>query len=540
MYGNSNSKAKKRNLSLKIQKFSNLISNTFRFTNKNIFSHKETAQINTTASNTIYPYISSNNTNSNNTERKPKTETNFYPNKKRNSTELKDHKKIMITLANTMNKIKEKKKQDRIKLLNKNFIIHNKYDKNFLKTLPKFRKKESILKLREISKNKNRYKELKFKIYNMIKINTLPLCSSYINKSHLFNEKLLEYYHSENHINLIKNYNKNFTFNLNLENHPKYKMYTDIKEIESASECKKLDFKKVFTPEEQKLIMLDPAYYFQKDFQNIFTNVNISKKKNLADRIQDEDEEHQIKKILTELMNKKNRKKIKNKRGGMVVSPWDIPWGVSDEIISKINKILSSQEMKNLNPKKIENIDLNNLTPSKTEDDSDIKNDIKNKNFNLLKLYKINTKESNIQAEKLRLLEIEKNNKENKFKLNVQGKLKNCEREINMISRDKLLQKRANEKLYYDKSKDEKNEFNIFTKQMLVEQNYEYIAKHRRKLKDINKASKKNSFENKNDEFDESIRSKNKKKNNNILSENKDKKFINYYINKIKLIYKQQ
>ena len=40
------------------------------------------------------------------------------------------------------------------------------------------------------------------------------------------------------------------------------------------------------------------------------------------------------------------------------------------------------------------------------------------------------TKESNIQAEKLRLLENEKNNKENKFKLNVQGKLKNCEREI--------------------------------------------------------------------------------------------------------------
>ena len=155
-------------------------------------------------------------------------------------------------------------------------------------------------------------------------------------------------------------------------------------------------------------------------------------------------------------------------------------------------------------------------------------------------MYKINTKESNIQAEKLRLLENEKNNKENKFKLNVQGKLKNCEREINMISRDKLLQKRANEKLYYDKSKDEKNEFNIFTKQMLVEQNYEYIAKHRRKLRDINKVSKKNSFENKTDEFDESIKSKNKKKNNNILSENKDKKFINYYINKIKLIYKQQ
>ena len=51
----------------------------------------------------------------------------------------------MITLANTMNKIKEKKKQDRIKLLNKNFIIHNKYDKDFIKTLPKFRTKRDDL-----------------------------------------------------------------------------------------------------------------------------------------------------------------------------------------------------------------------------------------------------------------------------------------------------------------------------------------------------------------------------------------------------------
>ena len=92
--------------------------------------------------------------------------------------------------------------------------------------------------------------------------------------------------------------------------------------------------------------------------------------------------------------------------------------------------------------------------------------------------------------------------------MNVQGKLKNCEREINMISRDKLLQKRANEKLYYDKSKDEKNEFNIFTKQMLVEQNYEYIAKHRRKLRDINKVSKKNSFENKTDKFGNRVNDK--------------------------------
>ena len=107
-----------------------------------------------------------------------------------------------------------------------------------------------------------------------------------------------------------------------------------------------------------------------------------------------------------------------------------------------------------------------------------------------------------------------------------------------MISRDKALEKRAKEKLYYDKTKDEKNEFNIFTRQMLIEVNYEYISRHRRKMMDINE---KNTFDNKKDELEEeNLNNASKKKNNNILSENKDKKFINYYINKIKLNYKQQ
>ena len=108
-----------------------------------------------------------------------------------------------------------------------------------------------------------------------------------------------------------------------------------------------------------------------------------------------------------------------------------------------------------------------------------------------------------------------------------------------MISKDKALQKRAKENLYYDKSKDEKNEFNIFTKQMLVEQNYEHIVKHRRKLRDFNN-SKKNILDIKMFDFEENVSDGNKKKNNNILSENKDKKIINYYINKIKINYKQQ
>lgn len=322
---------------------------------------------------------------------------------------------------------------------------------------------------------------------------------------------------------------------MNIENHPKVKMYTDIAELEKMSGNNKVDFKKVFTPEEQKLIMLDTAYYFQRDSPNIFTNVNISKKKNLADRIQDEDEEHQIKKILSELLNKKNRNKLKKLRMGVWGS--SMFRGIGDNAIAKIMKIVSSQEMKNLNAKKLENLDLNDFNTNNDEDDNNENSKVQSKkNFNFVKLYKINSKDADKQAENLRKNDIERSNRMTQFHFNIESKLKSCEREINMISKDKALQKRAKDKMYYDKSKDEKNEFNIFTKQMQVEQNYEYLSKHRRKMRDLNQKN----FDNKKDELEDITKELNKNANNNALSENKDKKFINYYINKIKLNYKQQ
>ena len=556
MLGKNNSKTNIKNLQLKIDDFSNLIYSTFRMKNKSIFNNSnnnETPPVNTTASNSnlVYPIISSNNTKV--PTIKSITQQNFYQpekHKKIISTDynsnndntkqkpvLKSSKKILLTLQKTMKKIKVKKREERLKeLFNDTFIIKTKIKKNFIKALPKFETKENKLLLQENNKNKNKFKELRFKIHNTIKMNTLPLCNSYMNKSHLFNEKLLEYYRSENHINLLKNFKKDFKFNINIENHPKVKMYTDIVELEKISESNKVDFKKVFTPEEQKLILLDTAYYFQRDSPNIFTNVNISKKKNLSDRIQDEDEENQIKKILNDLLNKKNKKKLKKFKMGIYMG--EELRNLGDDAINKINKIISSKEMKNLNSKKLEELDLNDFTPSKNGAENEISKNMRdNKKYNFFKIYKINIKESDKRAEKLRISDIDKLNKKNQFCFNVESKLKSCTREINMISKDKALQKRAKERLYYDKSKDEQNEFNIFTKQMLIEQNYEYISKHKRKLRDVNK---KNHFDNKKDELAENINESNKKKNNNILSENKDKKFINYYINKIKLNYKQQ
>ena len=556
MFNGKRSKTNLKKLKLKIDDFSDLVFNTFRLKNKNLFNKNiDTPPANTTASNSklYYPPIST--TNENKNKIRSNTQQNFYP-KVNNSIEplssttyntnqnklflIKRPEKILFTLQKTMKKINNKKREEKYKQLYENtFIInHHKNINKLNKTLPKFKPKESKLLMLENSKNKNKFKELRFKIHNTIKLNTLPLCNSYMNRAHLFNEKLLEYYRSENHINLIKNFQKNLRFNMNMENHPKIKMYTDIGELEKISESNKVDFKKAFTPEEQKLIMLDTAYFFQRDSPNIFTNVNISGKKNLADRINDEDEEHQIKKILTELLNRKNRKKLKNIKKG--IKGYDMLRNISDNTMAKINKIISSKEMKNFNPKNLDNIDLNAFTQSDNEnnDNYESSNAKNNKNYNFWKFYKINLKESNKQAEKLGNMDKDRLNKINEFNFNVESKLKSCKREIDMISRDKALEKRAKEKLYYDKTKDEKNEFNIFTRQMLIEVNYEYISRHRRKMMDINK---KNMFDNKKDELEEeNLNNTNKKKNNNILSENKDKKFINYYINKIKLNYKQQ
>ena len=540
-----------KNLRLKIDDFSNLIYTTFGMKNKNIFIHSNNTSprltSTTTNSNIIYPKISSNDSKSHKII--SNTQQNFFkPNKLKNITSpefnqnnlfiLRDSKKILSSLQNNLTKIKDKNREERLnELFNKTFIISKKSKKKLInKTVPKFIPKETKLLIPSNSKNKNNFKELRFKIHHTIKMNTLPLCNSYMNKAHLFNEKLLEYYRSEYHINLLKNFKKDFKFNINIENHPKVKMYTNIVELEKISESNKVDFKKVFTPEEQKLILLDTAYYFQRDSPNIFTNVNISKKKNLSDRIQDEDEENQIKKILNYLLNKKNKKKLKKFKMGIYMG--EELRNLGDDAINKINKIISSKEMKNINSKKLEELDLNDFTPSKNGAENEIsKNMCDNKKYNFFKKYKINIKESDKRAEKLRISDIDKLNKKNQFCFNVESKLKSCTREINMISKDKALQKRAKERLYYDKSKDEQNEFNIFTKQMLIEQNYEYISKHKRKLRDVNK---KNLFDNKKDELAENINESSKKKNNNILSENKDKKFINYYINKIKLNYKNQ
>ena len=171
-----------------------------------------------------------------------------------NSTEfsiskLKNANKMLRKLRQAILKIKNKseKRINELKLdVSKNLIFKNDYSKNtfnlkskineknpykekFSKTLSKFKFHKSKLNLNE--KNKNKYKELRFKVHKTIQSNIHPLCTDYINKAHLFNEKILEYYQSEHFINLIRNFQNKFHYKLNIENYPKIKMYTDIKSL---------------------------------------------------------------------------------------------------------------------------------------------------------------------------------------------------------------------------------------------------------------------------------------------------------------------
>ena len=488
-----------------------------------------------------------------------------------NSTEFtnikfKNTKQLLKKLRKTILRIKKKNIQRLNDLeysnnskIKKNYSVKNKLKnkshKNdsppkFSKTLPKFNFAKNKLNLDEIEKNKNKYKELRFKVHNTIKSNIHPLCNNYINKAHLFNEKILEYYQSDHFINLIRNFHKKLHFKLNLENHPKIKMYTDIKSLEKVNKTNKLDFRKCFSEKEQNLILLDPAYYFQKDNPDSFINVNITKKKSLADRIKEEDEEQQIKQILNNFINKKNKRKTRNIKIGFDYTD------SKRKLISKVNKIINYNKKNNINKKNLDYLEINSLP---TNDNNEEINEFKNaEKYDFFKAYKTYVKEAYENASYLNKKEEKQNNKKNKFKFNIDNKLKNCIINLHYIYKDKALQKRAKEKLYYDKAKDEKNKFNIVTKQMLVEQNYEYLNKFNRKIIRINKNDKNENIKTNGDRpknKDENIKDKKEKveddktnsndkekeKDNIIdMADNREKKLINLHINKIKLIYKQK
>jgi len=437
---------------------------------------------------------------------------------------IKNSKQILTKLRKTILKIKNEKRMKESRDDFSHKTMTHKIEKD---------KRQNTVNIDVDNKSKNKYKELRFKVHNTIHSNMHLLCNNYINRAHLFNEKILEYYQSDHYINLIKNYQNNFHYKLNVENHPKIKMFTDINSLKKVTQRNKLDFKKCFSEKEQKLILLDPAYYFQKDSPSHFKNINIKKAQKLVDRIQQEEEEQKIRQLLSEYIIKKNKQKTRNIKNNLDYSKSNEERRKENKLISKINKILSQQNIKNLDAKKLESLDLTNLTPDESNNE-ELKDMKKDENYDFFKTYNTHIKNSFSFAKLINKVESEKKIKKKHFSSNIAKNMKKCAIRLNTISKDKNLERNAKERLSIYKIQDEKNKFNIVTKQMLIEQNYEYLNKFDRKQ------DKSNYLYDVNKNKDETIENRtNKKEKNKDISDSKEKKLLNLHINKIKLNYKQ-
>ena len=441
---------------------------------------------------------------------------------------IKNSKQILIKLRKTILKIKNEKrmKESRDDFSHKAKTHKLEKDKN-----------QNTVNIDVDTKNKNKYKELRFKVHNTIQSNIHPLCNNYINRAHLFNEKILEYYQSDHYINLIKNYQNKFHYKLTVENHPKIKMFTDINSLKKVTQKNKLDFKKCFSEKEQKIILLDPAYYFQKDSPTHFKNINIKKSQKLVDRIQQEEEEQKIRQILREYIIRKNRPKTRNIKSGIDYSKSNEERRRENKLILKIKKILGERNIKNLDAKKLETLDLTNLA-SEESNSEDLKDLNKDENYDYFKTYNTHIKNSLSFAKLINKVESKKKIRKKQFSSKIDKNMKNCAIRLNTISKDKNLERNARERLSISKFQDEKNKFNIVTKQMLIEQNYHYLSKFDRKQD--SKMEKENYLYEVNKNKDESCENKSiKKEKNKDISDSKEKKLLNLHINKIKLNYKQ-
>ena len=385
-------------------------------------------------------------------------------------------KKIKQKILN----IREKSltKNSNIKLYN-NFVKKHK-TKNYFKEDIKKQKLYKNLTTNNgdiINLNKNKLKELKFRVFQSIQKNYIPLCPHFILAAESINRKIMDYYSSENFKNILKIYKKNFHYKTNIETNPKINKYVNITKINNESSfTKKLNLDKLFNKEEKKLILLEPDYYFKNTNKDCFENINIIKTNKLVEKINKED-------LIREELEKKKNKKFYT-------------------------------ENNFYNPKRIRDNHLN-----KTEIN------INNFEEEYIKEYKNNKKSIENLIKKENKLNNEKKiiNLENVFEQEIKNGYKKYKYLIYNSKKTKL------RKRY--KFIDKNGALNM--KKNLIENNYKHIRRHEELLKKMNKLDEKG---NNNDNLNKSFKRTNKYELNNFTN-NKQIEYVKILLNKIKNSY---
>ena len=452
-----------------------------------------------------------------------KTNKNFF-----NQTLYKQNLKNKINLSNYEEKLNLIK-------LNKENIINNKIKltndkinkKNEQIKLNEKNKLQILKKTQENSKKLEEIHKLKNKVHNILTNRIIKKCHNFEKDINFFNDKIFEYYQSDFYKNLHLNYHRHFHSKSDIESNKRINMIIDLNDIKKKNDLvENIDFNKTFSTKEKRLIQLEPSYYF-KDFSK-FTGLKNFTLKTLKEKINEEEEEKlkynkiEKQKKLKEL---EDKLKIRKKRRRKDVSNFDVVL---------INTFIN------------DDVDSNNETTEENEENLKEKNKIKNK-INLKeknKIYENLIKKCDKFTAKKINESYEKKIKENNFFNYVNKEIKNSFNKINFL--------KTKDSFYNNKN------LPNFKKKLGYENKSEYLLKLNKKNLDKKPVSpqnlykngyfckKHNKFHSMDDydfeKFSDNHSFFNKNNNNNDNENNNDKnemKLINYYVTKLKKMYKK-
>ena len=399
-------------------------------------------------------------------------------------SKIKNTKKILSShikiIKQRLLSIKEKNaKNSKTNIYNdlKQKTNYKNYFKTDIKKLSLFKNKNNNNDIINNSQNKVKLKELKFKVFRIIENNYIPLCQNFVSKAENINNKILEYYTSNNYKKSLKVYNNNIHYKLDMEANPKINKYVNITKInDESSFTKKLNLDKLFSKEEKKIILSEPDYYFKHTNKDCFENVNIIKTKKLVEKINKED-------MIQEELDKKNKKRSKT---------------TNNNIEKNDNNILNKTE-----------ININRYRS----------------NYNYMDEYRNNKK----LMEKL-IKKEEKKEKEKKVLFLEEAfdkEIKNgYYRYKNLINKYRKSHYKKRKKLMIN------NTDAMITKKNLIINNYKKLLKYERIVEKYNKINDKEISSN-------GFYKSSNKYNLKDISNNKEDKIIKVLVNKIKGIYKK-